>query len=93
MLFSGVPDEISRRPVTNEDGLLEMTIPILLSTPSRDRVPLSCEGVGLPNHRRIAALLALLFLLFPVPHAQAQNIFQMSPEERAAYFAKINKES
>ncbi len=86
MLFSGVPNEISRRPVTNEDGLLEMTMSILRSTPSR-------EGVKLPNYLRIAFTLILLLLIFPVPHARAHNIFQMSQKERTAYFAKINKES
>jgi hypothetical protein len=49
------------------------------------------------NHLPFKLLVIFLFLvtvIYPsVSMAQAKNIFQMSPEERAAYFARIDSES
>lgn len=41
----------------------------------------------------LCVISVLFFASAGIVHAQTKNIFQMSPEERTAYFAKINTES
>ncbi len=47
---------------------------------------------GLPA-RRAALVLAFVLTCMAALPARSQNIFEMSPKERAAYFAKIDRES
>ena len=43
--------------------------------------------------RNIALYLILMWVVLPSSRAQEPNLFQMTPSERAAYFARISAES
>ena len=66
-----------------------------LNAIAKMKSPTSYEGVKLTNHfpRMTAALLGFISSCILALPVHAQNIFEMSPKERATYFAKIDKES